>query len=1355
MNRTLFSVTLVFLLAFQLNAQVPRGIFYDSTTGGQTPPPTQDVARNLMCNEAGTISFGNFMGQSNDIDIDTIYLCQGDQIDIIHNQDFDLSGDPNPATEPGVGYAFYSCPPTVEGMTLQDIIDEVGDGNNPSDPCIATLADGSQPPGGIFISAGLDNSGNQTFLNDGNLQTAFNNGDPVLLWFAPITYDFNNPIPFPTATYEDVMGGLPGPCVDVNTEVAFAVVYLNEVTVSNINTSADVSGCGGSFVVEGGLPEFDGSSYDIEISLSTDPTVIVPLNQTPNHAEEITFSVPQPGIYDITILDDKNCGTTFQMDMTGCTAVTFIAPNTSSAPGTQICLDISVENFVDLQGFQLSMNWDPNVLEWVGDQNINPDLTGISFNEDQANGEVSIIWFEGNFGSVTLPDGEVIFQLCFNVIGTLGEFSPVTFSDIPTIIEVFNLSGESIGFIGQEGSVTVTDQMVVTLNQESEGCFGQSGSSFSVTAVGGTAPYTFTWTDVMGGPTNGPESIPTDGGSFTVMDVPGGTYEIVVSDSETPATVVTQQIEVTEGPFTGVTPILDRPNCFGDSNGSVIAEVDVDGVVVPNPELNFTFTWNTDPNNDSPVLSNLPAGFYAVTVTDQAGCEWMASTSLSQPPALMLDETITDASCSGASNGEISVNVSGGTNANTGEYTFQWMDMGSVMATTSTISNLVTGDYELEVLDDNGCSATATYTVGAIKTLSINQVITDASCNGLCDGAINLTGTTTGAPADEPYTFTWDSFNNPPVNTETTSLNNDLCAGTYSVTMADADPAGCQVIETYVVGEPEVLEATIEEAMNETCVIGMDGSATIGVTGGTMPYTYNWSHDANLDAPLAENLAAGNYSIEIVDDNDCTTSIDVEILAPTPPSITLLEDDNLNCADDNNGTLSVTAVPGGADIGGYQWSNGGVGETIVGLTPGTYIVTVTAQDGCEAIDSAMVLAPPPIALDDVVPASPTCPGDGNGTVTVFVTGGTEPYEYSLQDGSDVVTQSFNLFPGLSAGTYIVSVTDANGCTPVVSTIDVEDPPSIDIEFSGIVDASCFEGICDGQAVATASYSDGSDGNFNFIWESGEVNVNALSSNALLLCPGLQGVTVTDANMCFGVDSVDVPSPPQIIVDRTGGIVPVSCNGLADGSISLNVSGGTPGYNFLWLETGEMTSAIENLPAGVYTAVITDANDCPATPQIIEIGEPDPLILSIDPATTNNISCNGDMDGTIGVAVNTTDNINALGATPYTWSDNVAPPSEAVATGLAVGTYSVTVTDVKGCEDEIEFALTEPSPITAVIPPPVEPNCFGESTFIIIEDIQGGNGMDLMDYSYMVDNNGLNLPPDQPFSVFAGRTYSDD
>ena len=251
MTRLFIFFVFCFFASLSIHAQTPINV----TLEGH--PVYSDNIDFRMCNEAGTFTFGTHIGQSNDVDPDTIYLCLGDTLPIIHNGDFDLSGDPVPATPGGVGYAFYDCIPTVAGPDLANIT---------TDPCLNTtspiIVQGLPIPQaqGIWVAAESIN-GDLTLFNNGVLQAAFNGGfpEPIQFWFAPITidnFDPNNP------GYENG-----GPCVDVNTddEAVFSVVYLNEVTATNIDNNTQASGCGGSFTVSGGLPEFDNNTeYDIK-----------------------------------------------------------------------------------------------------------------------------------------------------------------------------------------------------------------------------------------------------------------------------------------------------------------------------------------------------------------------------------------------------------------------------------------------------------------------------------------------------------------------------------------------------------------------------------------------------------------------------------------------------------------------------------------------------------------------------------------------------------------------------------------------------------------------------------------------------------------------------------------------------------------------------------------------------------------------------------------------------------------------------------------------------------------------------------------------------------------------------------
>ncbi len=1347
MIRPLFSLFLL-LFAGALTAQVPRNITV-SRNAATTPT---DAQPKLLCNNAaGTVSFGDIIGQSNDGAPGTIFLCFGDTLPVIHNGDFNLSGDPQPSTPAGIGYAFYDCPPTRTGPTLADIL---------TDPCLnrtsPIIINGNPVPqtNMMWVASQLPN-GNIMVANNGLLQSAFNNGvaAPIQFWFAPITLDN-----FANQGFEQ-SGGPAGPCVNVNTSAAFSIVYLNAIQASNFNVNAGVNGCEGTFTIRGGLPEFDpNASYTFDISLSTNPAIKGTVGNVATHNGTVEFTVPQPGIYNITVEDGKSCGVSFTMDMSACTAVTFFLPLVNALPGSNVCLDVRVEDFNDVGAMQFSMAWDPTVLQFSNVQGFNPALIGFdqnAFNTTSAltsTGRLTVSWADLSFMGVTLPDNASIFQICFNVIGSLGQFSEISFTNSPTNIEIGDAMLNPYGFLGRSGFVNVsTSLLFLNITQDSVSCAGLSDGAFTLTVANGTPPYVFNWNSLAPlPPQSGGDAIPNSGGTFTVTNRAAGSYRVVVTDSSVPAIVLADTITVLRGPFIGVTMDAVLPLCNGDSNGSVTARVSLDGVINPNPP-GFTYAWNIPGAPNGPTLNNLPFGFYSVTVTDPSGCTAQAGATLTQPAAINIIENITNAACTGAANGSITTTVTGGT-PNNGNYTFSWSGgLGTVIASSSTVANLNPGQYCVTVTDRNGCVATECYTVGAVKTLSINAAVTDISCNGACNGAILANGSTSGAPAATPYTFTWTGpLGAAPVNTATSSSVSGLCAGTYTLTMRDTDPAGCQVTRTFTLVEPAPLVVSLIDQVNETCVVGNDGRATPRVTGGTYPYTYAWRNAQQTlisSDSVATGLSAGAYSLQVTDSRNCTASLNVTILAPTPPSIAPIQNDTVSCAGSTDGVLSVSATPGGSPIASYTWSNGQSGQTVGGLSPGTYQVTVTAQDACFSVASAQVIAPAPLVIDSIVATSPTCPGFNNGRLTVFARGGTGPYRYIWANQPQNDTLQFNVYPARAAGSYSVTVVDANNCPAVTASATVNDPPRIQISFSAIQGVSCFEGTCNGRVTATAQYSNGASGSFNFNWESGQVVSGVSSSSVNNLCAGFQTLVVSDANNCFSVDSVDIPSPPaiDIFVDAQ----PVSCNGLSDGRVTLTVSGGTPGYQYLWLETGAITPTVSNLAAGQYNAVITDANGCTKT-QRVQITQPDRLILSLDLAnSTPSVTCAGSTDGVIRVFFNSADNINPVGPSPYTWSNNVAPASSPVANNLTPGTYSVTITDTRGCRDSLNFTITSPPPITAVIPQPAEPRCFGESTLIVIESISGGNGTTLLDYTYMVDNNGLSFLPDQPATVFAG------
>jgi len=1336
MNRILTSVYFLLFAVSFLAAQTADQV-------KMTRTPMSGEAR--MCiSDAGTLSSpGPLIGQSNDFLGDTIFLCLGDTIQINHNDDQDLSGDPNMATPAGIGYSIFTCTPTTTGPDTAAI---------KNDPC--TFDDGNATYG-FYVYTGGTLSGDVPFFNDGNLQTNFNGGAPAVFHFAPITFDalFMGAL----AEYE----GTPvGDCVSLSADQEFVVAYLNEITITELS----LNGCQGSFRVQGGLSELDNSDYSsITITRQDNPAILGTVLSGPaDHDDVVTFSVPTPGTYVISVEYGKSCGGTAITPMiAACDAVVFELPLTNVLPSTNECVSLTVGNFVDIISAQFTVTWDPTILSISGVQGFNPmvpDLNISNFgweNFPSPNtippGVMTFSWSDNSFAGVTLADEAVFFEICFDVIGQLGDCSPLDITNDPVPFEVVNSATQEVQLLPVNGKAVVSDNpFFVLLEQDSLTCPSFDDGSFTVTVDEGTAPYQFSWNTVpISGPNSAPVVIGNNGGSGTVSNLAAGSYQVTITDSSLPtAQTVVDTIDVLAGPVLGITIRDTIPTCFGFSNGSLAFVPTSDGLPIENPGPDYTFTWSTpngvpDPGNTN-YISGIPAGSYGITVTDPAGCQEIALIPLGQPPALrVLDANtfITDASCTGGQDGLITITASGGT-TDDGNYTFEWSTGLTIQASTTTLSNLNPGQYCVTVTDDNGCTTEECYTVGAIKILSLNPLVTDVLCNGDATGEIFVSGTTTGAPADEPYSFVWSANAPVPNSTATTSEITGLIAGMYSVTMTDASMAGCQVIDTFEVSQPEPLVLQVIDFDNETCIVGSDGSITLGVSGGTAPYSYSWSHDMMLMDSIATGLPAGNYTIDVTDANGCTGQISQVISAPTPPTIVTLDDASVSCADDEDGSLQVFASPApGTTITSIAWDNGGMGNVITNLSPGTYIVTVTADNFCTTVDTALVTSPDPITLDSFNVRRPSCPGVDDGQISVFASGGTPPFQYDWAHEPGPPS-TINPIANLAPGDYSVVVIDQNGCTSPSFDVTVDAPPTIEAVFSNTMDTSCPDpGTCDGQATVTASYSDGSPGDFIFTWASGELTNGGTTSTAVQLCAGTQIVEINDG--CGANVEFTVGAPDPIIANVT--TQAVTCNGDDDGSLSLDIMGGTAPYDVFWVETGETTTTISNLAAGTYNAIITDANDC-VHPQSAPVTEPAPLTLTIDPVTTTPfVTCAGDMDGVIGVSA-TGGNPSPDNPYQFNWSNGAVGQVNA---NLAAGTYSVVVTDFLGCTDNLDYTIQEPEAIVFTLDTIVPPLCFGDPTFISIDTVFGGANNAFEEYTFMVDNNGLSFPVIQPATVFAG------
>ncbi|HAD12384.1 MAG TPA: hypothetical protein DCF33_08090 [Saprospirales bacterium] len=409
-------------------------------------------------NYAGTATDSTFIGMSNDHELNTVFLCFKDSLLIHHLGDAVLSGDPQPGTTPGVTYAFYRCPPTVTGPTLQDISAVPG----PGDPCVLP----ANPFNGLYVTQGIPNGGDTWFFNDGFLQDVFNIGQPLRLYFATITLDNYDNTAYETA----VVGTPPGPCVHANTAAAFEVVYLNEIRATGI-TNMFGDDCIGRFTAAGGLPEYDpNGKYTIDVSLTTNPdvkaTIMTPISNM-FHLSSIQFSVSEPGIYTVSMEDGKSCGKQFQIDMSGCDPFNNIVLDVGLAaglPGETACVPIDVSNFDILSG-SFSLSWNPSLLKYVGLDNFHPAIADF-FNPNTdvnsafiSSGHLGVIIYNiSSPGSeINILDGETLFSLCLEVLDTLeSNCIPVEITNALAGVVLENSFGLTPGISTYSGGVCKT-----------------------------------------------------------------------------------------------------------------------------------------------------------------------------------------------------------------------------------------------------------------------------------------------------------------------------------------------------------------------------------------------------------------------------------------------------------------------------------------------------------------------------------------------------------------------------------------------------------------------------------------------------------------------------------------------------------------------------------------------------------------------------------------------------------------------------------------------------------------------------------------------------------------------------------
>jgi gliding motility-associated-like protein len=574
----------------------------------------------------------------------------------------------------------------------------------------------------------------------------------------------------------------------------------------------------------------------------------------------------------------------------------------------------------------------------------------------------------------------------------------------------------------------------------------------------------------------------------------------------------------------------------------------------------------------------------------------------------------------------------------------------------------------------------------------------DLTVNDGCSALMTTTGF-------DDTTIAWTSIFPGPVGTYNNYLNCTQDCDTVTVTSTGNPPpfvdyqvcgasiGGCgttPTCDTVRVHFNPTLNVQIVPALPTVCFGNTGTTITANGSGGSPPYTYLWSNGATTASTY---VGPGTYTVQLSDTSNCppvtatvtVTSFTATITANAGPDIHIC---NNQFPVQLNG--NVTGVTTG------QWTGGaGAFSPSVTAMNATYIPTageiaagqatlqlITTNNGtCPPDTDAVVLffhqfnANISMSATDV-----TCFGANNGSATATVTGGSGPFTYAW---NTVPVQTTATAGNLAPGTYLVTVTDNNGCTGVSSAVTINEPPALTLSSAG-VPASCF-GTCDGQLVAVPG---GGTQPYNLLWSSG---CTALSCSNV--CAGAYTVVLTDANGCTQSSAATITQPPALVVATSS--MAAHCN-QADGELSATVSGGTPGYLYNWTPGNIATAVAQGLIPGNYSLLVTDAQGC--TVSVNDFVNNQPGVI----ATVSNVTqplCAAACTGTA------TGNATAgNGPFQYQWSN---ASSNATASALCAGTYTLTITDADGCTDTAAVVIQGPPPLTvSVVTPPVI--CAGQS-----------------------------------------------
>ncbi|CDK30306.1 immunoglobulin domain-containing protein [Candidatus Babela massiliensis] len=788
---------------------------------------------------------------------------------------------------------------------------------------------------------------------------------------------------------------------------------------------------------------------------------------------------------------------------------------------------------------------------------------------------------------VTWSDGVIQSNVTSTVTRTVSPTSTTIY--YATVTDNDGCTGVSNNF-----QVVVNPNPTVTITPNPASVCVGSNITLTAMPLGGSGTYTnYTWT--LNGSPVGTNSPTLQISSATLSDA--GTYQVTVIDSNGCQAMGTATVSVGEV----IVSANSSPSTVCSGNSSTLTAVVTSGLAP------YTYQW-TGPNGFTstvnPVtISNITssnAGIYQVTVTDSNGCQGTATTTI-VVDTINVNITGSSTVCLGST-----INLSSNVTTGVAPYAYQWTGPNGFTSTSAsiTISNaqqVNSGLYQVTVTDSNGCQGVASSLV-TVDIVSVNVV---PSTTTACIGS-NVTLTANVTSGTSPYSYSWVGPNGytstgNPITISNISLSN---SGTYSVIVTDSN--NCTGMSSSAVNVSQ-LSVSVSPSLESVCV-GSTITLTANVSGGTTPYSYQWTGPNGFTStvnPLVINNAtlsnAGLYQVTVTDTNNCSGSSS-SVVNVGQLSVSIVPVSQSICI---GSTITLTAnVNGGIEPYSYQWQgpNGFTSNnqnvTINNATlsnAGTYQLTVTDINGCSGVSLATVNVGQLNVL--VSPAMEAVCIGSTITLTANPTGGVAPYTYQWSGPNGFISTSnpaiINNATLLDSGAYYVVVTDANGCSGSGSSNISVDQVIVSVSPSNT-------SVCPGSTVVLTANVTSGVAPYTYQWSGPDgysfTGNPAVISGISTTNQGVYTVTVIDGNGCSGISTATVEIGElevQVSPDTLSTCLGATIN------LTSSVSGGTLPYTYQWTGPNGFTSnnpniAISNaseLNAGTYQLEVTDVNGC--------------------------------------------------------------------------------------------------------------------------------------------------------------------